>query len=240
MTRFEDAVRHDLAAAPLPHPVERVRRRARRRRLRAWVSGLLALVAVGAGTVAVIRSVQRHPTVNVSPGVTPPTGPPATAPKTSTATATTTSTSTTPATIPRCRVGQLRAAGGWQGVPGGSMGGEIWLTNTATLPCSLSGRPGIRLLNERGTQLDVQSGKFEDGLPDASVALEPGAERGAEFAVAWQNWCGSTAPLTVQVVLPQSRVILRVTDRGFGERPRCDNPNATSAIATGHMEVPPS
>ena len=120
------------------------------------------------------------------------------------------------------------------------MGGGIWLTNTGTTPCSLSGRPSIRLLNELGEQLDVQARNFEDGQSDASVALEPGVERGAQFTVVWSNWCGSTAPLTVQVVLPQSHDILRVTDQGFGSRPRCDNRSARSFIAIGHFEVPPS
>jgi hypothetical protein len=69
MSRFEDAVRHDLAAAPLPPPVERLRRRAQLRRLRMWVTGIAAVVAVGAGTVPVVRSVQRKPTINVSPAV---------------------------------------------------------------------------------------------------------------------------------------------------------------------------
>jgi hypothetical protein len=238
MTRFEDAVRHDLAAAPAPHPVERVRRRAQRRRFRNWATGLLVLVAVGAGCVALVHAMRRQPTVNVSPAVTGPTARP-TIPSTAPPAASTTSTSKTAAAVPGCRVGRLRAAGGWQGA-GGTMGGAIWLTNTGTMPCSLSGRPSIRLLNELGEPLDVQTRDFEDGQANAPVTLEPGVERGAQFAIVWSNWCGSTAPLTVQVVLPQSHDILRASDQGFGSRPRCDNRSVKSFIAIGRFEAPPS
>ena len=119
------------------------------------------------------------------------------------------------------------------------MGGGIWLTNTGTVPCSLSGRPGIRLVSGLGEQLDVQAHNFEDGQPGVPVTLEPGVERSAQFAVVWSNWCGSAAPLTVQVVLPQSHDILRVADQGFGSRPRCDNRRAKSFIAIGRFEAPP-
>jgi hypothetical protein len=117
-----------------------------------------------------------------------------------------------------------------------SMGGAIWLTNTGTSPCSLVGRPGVRLLNTRGEPLDVQDGKFEGYKHDAVVTLEPGVERGADFMVVWLNWCGSAAPLTVRVVLPYSGCVLRVTDQGFASRPRCDNPSARSFISIGHFE----
>jgi Protein of unknown function (DUF4232) len=145
-------------------------------------------------------------------------------------------TSTTAArpASPRCRVEHLRAFGSWQGA-GGAMGGAIWLTNTGTSPCSVVGRPGVRLLNTRGEPLDVQNGKFEPYKPDVVVTLEPNIG-GAIFTVVWDNWCGSTVPVTVQVVLPHSRSILRVADEGFEARPRCDNPRARSFISTGRFE----
>jgi photosystem II stability/assembly factor-like uncharacterized protein len=147
--------------------------------------------------------------------------------------------SVTPPAVPPCRAVGLRAAGGWQGATG-SMAGVIWVTNTGTTPCALSGRPSIRLLDGRGQQLDVRARAFEDGQPPASVTLLPGVERGAQFAVVWQNWCGNATPLTVQVVLPQSHDILRVADQGFSSRPRCDERSAGSSIAIGQLEAPPS
>jgi photosystem II stability/assembly factor-like uncharacterized protein len=145
----------------------------------------------------------------------------------------------TPPAVPPCRVGQLSAAGGWQGATG-SMAGVIWITNTGTTPCSLSGRPSIRLLDDRGQQLDVQASDSQDGLSPASVTLLPGIERGAQFTVVWRNWCGNATPLTVQVVLPQSQELLRVADQGFSSRPRCDQRSAGSAISIGQFEAPPS
>lgn len=69
MTRFEDAVSRDLAAAPSPPPVEHFRHRARRRRLRVWTIGLVAFAAIGALSLVVLRSTRHEPTVSVSPTV---------------------------------------------------------------------------------------------------------------------------------------------------------------------------
>jgi hypothetical protein len=69
MTRFDEAVRHDLADAPSPPPFERIRHRAQRRRIRFWATGLVSLAAVGALGLIVVRSEQRSPRVNVHPAV---------------------------------------------------------------------------------------------------------------------------------------------------------------------------
>ena len=116
------------------------------------------------------------------------------------------------------------------------MAGAVWLTNTGTSPCSLVGRPGVLLHAAGGEPLGVRDGKFEGNKPDVLVTLEPGVERGTIFTVVWLNWCGTAAPLTVQVVLPQSRGVLRVKDEGFTSRPRCDDRNAGSWISIGHFE----
>jgi hypothetical protein len=75
MTRLEEAVRHDLAVAPIAPPVERIRRRARRRRFRWSAAGLVSLVAVSAAVAPVMRSAERgrHSDVVVggSTGVSP-------------------------------------------------------------------------------------------------------------------------------------------------------------------------
>jgi photosystem II stability/assembly factor-like uncharacterized protein len=145
----------------------------------------------------------------------------------------------TPPVVPHCFVGRLGAAGGWQGATG-SMAGVIWITNTGKTPCSLSGRPSVRLLDDRGQPLDVQARELQGGQPATLVTLLPGVERGAQFSVVWRNWCGSATPLTVQIVLPQSHDILRVADQGFSSRPRCDERSAGSSIAIGQLEAPPS
>ncbi len=69
MMRIEQAVVHDLAGAPSPPPVARLRHRARRRRARLWSTGLVSLIAIGACAALVVRSVQRSSRIAVRPAV---------------------------------------------------------------------------------------------------------------------------------------------------------------------------
>jgi hypothetical protein len=73
MTRIDEAVRHDLANAPIPPPVARIRSRARRRRIRHAAATLLAIAAtIGVGAL-MIDSSRHAATVNVdvNPTVSP-------------------------------------------------------------------------------------------------------------------------------------------------------------------------
>jgi hypothetical protein len=76
MTRIDEAVRHDLANAPLPPPVERVRVRARRRRFRHTATAVTAVVAVVSVGAIMIGSSRRASTVNVNPTVSQTSHPP--------------------------------------------------------------------------------------------------------------------------------------------------------------------
>ncbi|MDQ1477017.1 MAG: hypothetical protein QOE62_2246 [Actinomycetota bacterium] len=229
-TGVRDLARTESARRPGLPLIARGAQRRRRRSLvaRSGIAVACLAATIGVGLVATSRASDAHRVstsgLSTSISTTPPTK------------AMPTMTTTMPRQPPGgCRVEHLRAFGGWQGA-GGTMGGAIWLTNSGTSPCSLVGRPGLRLLNARGEPLAVRNGKFEAYKPDAVVTLEPGVERGAIFTVVWENWCGSAAPLTVQLALPHSRSILRVTDEGFESRPRCDNPRAESFISIGHFE----
>lgn len=76
MTRIDEAVRHDLANAPLPPPVERVRVRARRRRFRHTATVVTAVVAVVSVGAIMIGSSRHTTAVNVNPTVSPTSYPP--------------------------------------------------------------------------------------------------------------------------------------------------------------------
>ena len=66
MTRLQEAVRRDLAVAPEAPPVERIHRRARRRRIRWGAAGLVTLVAMTATAAIVIRSARPERNSNVA------------------------------------------------------------------------------------------------------------------------------------------------------------------------------
>jgi len=70
MTRMDEAVEHDLAAAPLPPPVASVRARARRRRRRRAGAMVAIAAVVSLASVGVAASLGRKtsgPQVSVSP-----------------------------------------------------------------------------------------------------------------------------------------------------------------------------
>jgi hypothetical protein len=67
MNVIEDAIRHDLANAPLPPPVEHLRRRTRRRRARRVVAGLAPIVVIVCVATIVIGSSRHTASVNVRP-----------------------------------------------------------------------------------------------------------------------------------------------------------------------------
>jgi hypothetical protein len=69
MTRIEEAVVRDLAGAPAPPPVERVRRGAQRRRARFWATAGVAAIAVMATAAAIARPRHDSSFVTVRPRV---------------------------------------------------------------------------------------------------------------------------------------------------------------------------
>ncbi len=78
MTRFEDAVQHDLSAAPQPAPLRRLQRLTRRRRARRLVVGAVPLLVVVVGVGLLVRPTGHSSSVSVHPTVTQPTFTPTT------------------------------------------------------------------------------------------------------------------------------------------------------------------
>ena len=71
MKTLDEAVRHDLAAAPQPASLERLRRLTRRRRSRRMLSGALPLLVVVIVVGFLLNSTQHSRGVEVSPSSTP-------------------------------------------------------------------------------------------------------------------------------------------------------------------------
>ncbi len=69
MMRIEEAVVHDLARAPSAPPIERVRRRARRRRARIWAAGIISVIAIAACVTVGARSLEQPSRIAVRPAV---------------------------------------------------------------------------------------------------------------------------------------------------------------------------
>jgi hypothetical protein len=81
MSRFEEAVEHDLATAADPPPIEHVRRRARRQRARWVASGLVPVLALVAALAIVVTNNTRR-SVDVSTATSRSTTAPTAAPTT--------------------------------------------------------------------------------------------------------------------------------------------------------------
>lgn len=81
MSRFEEAVEHDLATAADPPPIEHVRRRARRQRARRVASGLVPVLALVAALAIVVTNNTRR-SVDVSTATSRSTTAPTAAPTT--------------------------------------------------------------------------------------------------------------------------------------------------------------
>jgi hypothetical protein len=75
MTAFDEAVRHDLAAAPQPASLDRLRRLVRRRRSRKMISGAVALLVVAIGATLLVAPTHHSSTVTVQPSTSPTSAP---------------------------------------------------------------------------------------------------------------------------------------------------------------------
>lgn len=120
-------------------------------------------------------------------------------------------------------------AGGWSGATG-SMGGGATLINISIDPCSIAGKPEVELLANDGAVIAI-------GTPASAgpiVVVLPGGVAGV--ITVWSNWCGANPPRALFL-----RVSLLNWDAGLmapvaewagsgGSVPRCDTPNAPSAI----------
>jgi hypothetical protein len=157
-----------------------------------------------------------------------------------------------PPLAPACRLSQLRVSradprlGVFFNGATGSLVGVVTFRNVGT-PCSLLGRPRIRLVGRgagqvRQRQIALPSlGRAADVLPPpfSTRALPRGRLAGVQ--IWWSNWCGvgnqgggnlSAPPAGVEVTLPSGGTArLRVV-----RVPRCDRPAEPSRVAVRPFE----
>jgi len=91
-----------------------------------------------------------------------------------------------PRSMPPCTAHDLvLVAGGWSGATGSEAGGAT-VINLSGTPCTVSGRPGVDLLDARGRV--IAPGVDKPATGSDLVVLQPGGVAGV--ITVWQNWCG--------------------------------------------------
>ena len=140
-----------------------------------------------------------------------------------------------PPVAPPCRLAQLRVggadprAGVFFNGAGGSLVGSVSFRNTGP-PCSLLGRPRVRLL-ARARQLEkplAHEGRAPDVLPPPFSVRALPTGRSASVEIWWSNWCGPI-PAAVAVTLPRGGMV-RLPVRAAA---RCDAPQSPSTLSVG-------
>lgn len=121
------------------------------------------------------------------------------------------------------------------------------MANTSSEPCSLEGRPRVRIVAGGGGPLAVGQFAARPVLGAASlppgfplIAIRPG-ER-AFLGLFWSNWCGGDAAKVrgFRLLIILGHGLGRFTVPGhFALSPRCDAPNAGSRIGVQPF-LPPS
>jgi hypothetical protein len=139
-----------------------------------------------------------------------------------------------PRTLPVCTADDVAiAAGGWGGATGSLVGG-VAAIHLGGDPCILTGKPGVSLLDARGSVIATANGTGSvSGSP--LVVLPAGGV--ASVTLVWSNSCGAAParPLTVKVTLPgdEREVAATVRETGPGSAgsvPRCDSPAAGPSL----------
>lgn len=153
-----------------------------------------------------------------------------------------------PAVAPACRLANLRVggvdprAGIFDNGASGALTGGVVLTNAGP-PCSLLGRPAVRLVGGPVARVRLKQTAFDPGAPPLDVlpafsvrALPTGSA--AYATLWWSNWCApgnpgagnlSPPPTALEVALPAGGSV-RFPVRGA---PRCDAPEYPSTVAVG-------
>lgn len=124
----------------------------------------------------------------------------------------------------------------------GSLTGGVTFRNVGG-PCSLLGRPTVRLLGGPAANVQLKQEPFQEGAPAPDVtprfsvrALPTGQT--AYATLWWSNWCApgnpgagnvSLPPTEVEVTLPSGESV-RLPVRGS---PRCDAPQYPSTMSIG-------
>jgi hypothetical protein len=147
-----------------------------------------------------------------------------------------------PRTLPACTPDDLvLIAGGWGGATG-SLAGRANVLNLTQASCTVGGKPGIELLDNRGSV--IAHGAGEPASESDLVVLPPGGVAGV--TIVWGNWCGNqpARPLQVRLSLPigGGALLAAVDDTAPGSPgalPRCDSPGAGSTFGVPLGFAPP-
>jgi hypothetical protein len=133
---------------------------------------------------------------------------------------------------PLCRAADLRATASLQGATG-SLAGAVGVKNMSAKPCTVTGRPRLRLLGD-GHDLHVRQVPIPPSwngqlVPKGYPRLLLGPGDSVEARVFWSNWCGgATGSLSLSIALPQGAG--RLTAPLDPGTPRCDVPRSASTI----------
>src|SRR6266542_5058 len=145
-----------------------------------------------------------------------------------------------PPEVVSCHSSNLAASLKLQGATG-ALAGSLALTNRSSSPCTVSGRPHVRLITSTGRALPVArypvSPAFNPEQPRPPtwpvVVLEP-AHRALAFIV-WRNWCHPvTEGASWRVTLPGGYSFSLPGPGSIG--PRCDTPSAASTLGVAPLE----
>ncbi len=147
---------------------------------------------------------------------------------------------TLPPEVGSCRSSNLAASLKLQGATG-ALAGPLALTNRSSSPCTVSGRPHVRLIDSSGRALPVAQYSVRPAFnPEQPrppnwpvVVLEP-AHRALAFIV-WRNWC-HPAPEGARwrVTLAGGYSFSLPGPGSIG--PRCDGPSAASTLGVAPLE----
>src|SRR5204863_9951915 len=139
-----------------------------------------------------------------------------------------------PRMLPICTSRDLiLTASGWGGATG-SMAGGASVINLGSNPCTVSGKPGIELLDSHGTVI-ARGVAAEPSPTSPLVVLATGGVAGV--TVVWSNWCVGPPPrpLHIRLSIPEGGGDLTTAVRDApgvpGEVPRCDSPGSGSTFA---------
>jgi hypothetical protein len=138
-----------------------------------------------------------------------------------------------------CTRGDVHAGGAWWAGATGSVQGGVHLYSTSTVPCTIYGPVGVRIIDDEGSGLPAD---VRPVAPDArsEVVLLPGLgaptpEGGAltgraAVVVVWTNWCRSRTigPARFEIALPTLDPIYAPFARI--STPRCDDPAFPSIV----------
>jgi uncharacterized protein DUF4232 len=147
-----------------------------------------------------------------------------------------------------CRASSLAISGVVQFTPNGQSGGGLAfvpIRNIGTRPCSLTGRPTVRMVKRGGPQQQiVPIAEIPPQWPGvslpASMLRSVRPDEAAALAVEWTNWCDfpvkgkpHVPPSALRVTLPHGRGSISAD---YNAVPQCVEPKEPSQIAVGPFQ----